>query len=233
MLPHPARSGRVRRVGPWERCSDRRRDIGDFPHVRGRQGHHSILGILLVGAEREAYGPFEVWEANVDLPFVKLSLGLSVLDESTAVFATSSSPDDVSAAAGVKAALDAAQGTDPGYLSDPGIAQLMEEVPPGFAMLVARNCDSLPLEGIEGCTGLAISATKEAEAGIIDGVIGFASEAMAQAALLAIQEQVASLGAPLDSPSAIEGSVDGSMVRFKVTLDINASILEKFGLGAQ
>ena len=122
------------------------------------------LGILLIGVEPEAYGPFEVWEANVDLPFVKLSLGLSVLDESTAVFATSSSPDDVSAGAGVKAALDAAQGTDPGFLSDPGIAQLLEEVPPGFAMLVARNCASLPLEDIEGCTGLAFSATNRVSA---------------------------------------------------------------------
>ena len=71
------------------------------------------------------------------------------------------------------------------------------------------------------------------EAGVIDGVISFSSEAMAEAALPAIQEQVAKLGAPLDSPWAVEGSVDGSMVRFRVTVDISASILEKFGLGAQ
>ena len=207
--------------------------LGVFRTSSDATGLITALGTLAAGVDLETYGSFEIMEINVDLPLLKLHLALTVFDETTAMFATASTPDVVGAGDMVKAALDAAQQTTPGFLSDPAVAALVSEVPQGFATLIAKDCTALgetPFEGIETCTGLVISATKEGETGFITGAVSFDSTEAAQAAMPAIREQLERVGGLSDSPAL--SSVDGNLVRFRVPVDLNASLLEEFGLGA-
>ena len=206
--------------------------LGIFRASSDAAGVLGSLGALASGAAPEAYGPFEITEVNINLPLLKLSLALSVLDERTAIFATATS-EDVSAGDVIKAALDAAQQTGPGFLSDSSVTALAAEIPQGFITLVSTDCSALGetlLEGIEACTGIAISATQEAEAAFLNGVVGFDSAGAAEAAMPAINEQLEMAGGLSDSP--VQSLAEGDRVRFRIPVDLSAGLLEQFGLGS-
>ena len=97
--------------------------LGIFRTSSDAAGVLGSLGVLTAGVALQAYGPFEITELNVDLPLLKLSLALSVLDETTATVATATG-EDISVGDVIKAVLDAAQQTWPGFISDPSVAAL-------------------------------------------------------------------------------------------------------------
>ena len=129
-------------------------DRGVLGILRGPLDIEAIVARLTTSAadvESENYGGYEIRRLDVETAFFTISLGISPLDDITAFFAISFSPDNPSADV-VKGALDTVGGQSPGYLSDPLARQLFEGVPRGFAMLIARDC-SLFVGEFEGCKG--------------------------------------------------------------------------------
>ena len=98
--------------------------------------------------------------------------------------------------------------------------------------MVSTDCSALgetPFQGIEACTGLAISATQEDDAAFLNGVVGFDSAGAAEAALPTIKEQLEMAAGLSDSP--VQSLAEGDLVRFRIPVDLTAGLLEQFGLG--
>ena len=184
--------------------------------------------------EPESYGQFELYKLDVDLSFLTLNLAISFVDDMTAVFSLSFSPESSSVDV-LKAALDVVNGSQPSFLSDPLVNQLVRNTPQGIATTVAKDCT--PLEepssqnAIVGCLGLAASSVLVGGDDVaISWTVEFSSPAAALAALPAIKEQVAKLGGGSSPSEAIEGSVDGKTVRVKALVDASGAIAGVLGL---
>ena len=175
----------------------------------------------------ETHGAFPIRNVEVDLPFLKLSLSISSLDQTTTFLAISSTSGGPSSDM-VKAALDTAGGTADGLLADPVVKDGFELLPTGFAMMASRGCG--PFGSLEGCAGSGISATKEGDKGAVTGAIVFSGPAVAQLALSAIQGQVAELVGTVDDAGGAEVTLEGDTVRFRVGVKLSADLLGKLGL---
>ena len=204
------------------------------------QGDAGLLGVLSgtlkvaklmnslqvpgIAIESESYGRFEIQALEVESPFLNLSFALSLVDDTTAVIAIGFSPESPSVDV-VKAALDVAEGTVPGYLSDPVARQLVESVPPGFIMVVTKDCGVL-FEVGAGCQNLAMSITKAGENALFSGVLGFESPAMAEAALPAVSSAIAE-GVDELPTGFVESatlSQEGALVRFASMVSIEEAL---------
>ena len=171
--------------------------------------------------ESEIYGGTEIWKAKVVFQYFALDVPISSLDDTTTVFAVSFSPE-TPALDVVRAALDAANGSRPSFLSDHTVRQLIEAVPLGFSMVIsARDCG--PPEGPEGCTGSAISQIKEGDAVISNAAFSFSTPAMARAALPALKEEV--LQDVRESLVLLEAKVQGNIALVRVRGDTSTAIL--------
>ena len=210
------------------------------------QGDRGVLGILRgpvdieaiiarltapgADVETEQYGVYEIRRLDVETAFFTISLAISPLDDTTALFAISFSPDSPSIDV-VKGALDTVGGQSPGYLSDPLARQLFEGIPRGFAMLIARDC-SLFVGEFEGCNGYAVSSTIEEEKGVITGVLGFTTPALAQLALPGIQAAVAEDAKDVSEVlGATKVTLEGNIVRLRTIVSINEALSAVLGLG--
>ena len=175
------------------------------------------------GVESETYGEFQVQTLEVKTRFLTLSLALSALDETTAVFAISLTTESTSADL-AKAALDTLEGSTAGFLSHPVAGQLVVAVPQGFALLVSLDC-ALFFEELAGCTGISISSQREGETGIIGGVLAFGTSELAQEAVLAIQEGLAA-----EDPEVTglfedtEITLEGNLVRLKSEVSLDEAL---------
>ena len=191
------------------------------------------LGVPRSETEPESYGQFELHKLDVDLPFLKLNLAVSFVDDTTAVFSLRLSSESSSVDV-LKAALDVLNGSRPSLLSDPLVNQLVRNTPQGIATTVAKDCT--PLVGIasqnviEGYLGLTASSVPvDGDDVAIIWAVGFSSRAAALAALPGIEEQVAKLGG--DSLSGgIEGSVDGQTVRVRALVEASDALAGVVGL---
>ena len=192
--------------------------------LRGSLDAESIINTLRAPESEvgsESYGAFEILKVKVAVPFFTLTVPITLLDSSTAIYAISLSSKRPSIEV-VKVTLDAVEGSEPGFLLDPAINQLFRAVPQGFAMTFARDCSIFG--EYEGCTGLAMSVMKDGSDGVIELVRGFTSPELAQAALPAIREQVLKTGAPATHPKAVEVILEGDVVRSRARLDINTAL---------
>ena len=199
------------------------RGAGALGVLRGSLDAESLINSLKAPnaeVESESYAGFEILKVVLTFPFFTLDIPVSFLNDTTAIFAVSFSPESPSIDA-VKAALDTVEGSKPGYLSDPPVKQLIGSVPQGFSMVVTRNCG--PPDGPEGCEGSAISQVKEGENVISHMVFGFSSPAMARAARPAIKEEILKdLREPLE---LLEVAQEGNLVRVRGRGDISTAIL--------
>ena len=169
--------------------------------------------------ESESYGAFEILKVEVEI-FLRFSLAISLLDDTTAVFGISFSPATPSVDL-VKAALDTVDGSTPGFLSDPAVEQLVDSIPQGFSMVISRKCGSPDV--VEGCTGSAISHIKRGAGVVSNEVFGFSTPEMAEAALPAIEEEVSN---DFKEPLALLGiTQEGNLIRVLGSGDISTAIL--------
>ena len=204
-------------------------DRGVLRILRGPLDIEAIVARLTTSAadvESENYGGYEIRRLDVETAFFTIS----PLDDITAFFVISFSPDNPSADV-VKGALDTVGGQSPGYLSDPLARQLFEGVPRGFAMLIARDC-SLFVGEFEGCKGYAVSATIEEERGVINGVLGFTTPALAELALSGIRAAVEEDSK--DVPEILEATkvtLEGDVVRLRTIASVNEALSAVLGLG--
>ena len=192
--------------------------------TQGKLDVPSLIGSLRptgAPAEPDVYGEYRIWKVGLDLQFVTLRLALSLLDESTGIFAISFSGEST-AIDGVKAALDTVDGKAPGLLSDQEISQLLGAVPPGFVVMVTKDCSAYGDH--EGCTGLVASAMRVGDDAVVSWVHRFSSPSLAQAALSAIRAQASTLGGASEPPKIIEGFAEGSLVRIKARIGIGEAL---------
>ena len=89
--------------------------------------------------EAEQYGQFQILKMDAQFPLLTIPLGVTLVDETTVVFAASFSPQ-VSSVDTLKAALDTLLGLEPPFLSDPVLGRLFESTPDGFGVMVSRDC---------------------------------------------------------------------------------------------
>ena len=175
--------------------------------------------------ESEVYGEFEILKVSVKFGIFALTLPISVLDDTTAIFAVSLSPTrpgvDV-----VKAGLDTAQGSAPGFVDDPALARLLRRVHPGFAVVVSRNCD-LPGD-FPGCTGFAMSAARDDEGAAIDIAIEFAVTAEAEDAAYSLRDGLSE--GPLTLMGERQIILDGRTVTIQSRAPLDEGLLAAFEL---
>jgi len=205
-------------------------DTGLLGLLRGPLDVRDLLNSLKpqgANIESESYGAFEILKLDVEFPLLTLKVAASLLDDTTAVFALGFSPESPSVDL-VKAALDTVGGSKPSFLSDPAARQLVESVPQGLITVVARNCDflgGLADQSIAGCTGLAMSAAKEGEDGVINGIMGFESPLVALVAAAIIKEEVAKQTEEIpEFLKTTEITQEGNLVRLKGTVDIREAL---------
>ena len=175
--------------------------------------------------ESEVYGEFEILKVSIKFGIFALTLPISALDDTTAIFAVSLSPQrpgvDV-----VKAGLDTAQGSAPGFVDDPALARLLRRVQPGFAVVVSRNCD-LPGD-FPGCTGFAMSAARDDEGAAIDLALEFAVTAEAEDAANSLREGLS------EGPLTLMGErriiQDGRTVTIQGRAPLDEGLLAAFDL---
>ena len=191
------------------------------------------LGVPGSETEPESYGQFELHKLDVDLPFLKLNLAVSFVDDTTAVFSLRLSSESSSVDV-LKAALDVVNGSRPSLISDPLVNLLVRNTPQGIAKTVAKDCT--PLVGtasqnvIEGCLGLTASSVPvDGDDVAIIWAVGFSSRATALTALPGIEEQVAKLGGG-SLAGEIEGSVDGQTVRVRALVEASGALAGVVGL---
>ena len=184
--------------------------------------------------ESENYGQFQLYDLDVDLTFLTISMAVSFVDDTTTLFLVSFSPDSSSVDA-LKAALDVVNGSQPSFLSDPLVNRMVQDTPQGIATMVARDCAPLGEQAsqnvMEGCLGLTASSVLESGDNVaLSWSVEFSSSEAARAALPIIREQVARLGGGSSQSDVIEGSVDGKRVRVKALMDASGAIAGVLGL---
>ena len=167
--------------------------------------------------ESESYGTFEILKVRIALPFLTLKVPVSFLDETTAIFAISLSPEHPSDAE-LKAVLDHVGESKAGFLADPAKKELFERVPVGFAMVIDTSCKALG--PYEGCEESAASAVHEADHGVVHWAFRFSTSEAAQAALPTIRQRIGELERPLTAERVIKGSQRGNIVEIMATVDI-------------
>ena len=150
------------------------------------------------------------------MPFITLTVALSFVDDNTAIFGFTLSPQRSSMDI-VKGALDVMEGSEPGFLTNVSIGEALAIVPPGFAMGVTSDCSFFGQ--YEGCIGMAMSAVKDGEDGIVHVVLEFASPEQAEAAQMNIREGVA-------TPDLIKGAqiIQDSLEETTVTIVIRVNL---------
>ena len=178
--------------------------------------------------EPEDYGGFEIQTVQVVVPFLSLIIPISLRDDTTAIFAISLNPENPGINS-VKAALDTVEGSNPGLLSDPAVNQLVEAIPWGFATFAANDCGRVGR--LEGCTGLAISAVKAGEDGVIHWAFGFSDPELARGAFQTIAARVEGLAGPSVSFKDIESSLEANIIRLRATVDISDVLEAVLGRG--
>ena len=204
--------------------------VGVMGVLRGPLEPSELIGAL--GApdsevEAEDYGRFQILKMDAQFHLLRIPIGVTLVDETTAVFAASF-PPQFSSVDTLKVVLDTLLGLEPPLLSDPVLGRLFVSTPRGFGVTVSRDCALFAR--LEACEGLALSSAAEGEYGVTSWTFEFSSSEMARAALPLIRERVERLGGPSSSPAAVEGSVEGNVVRVRAVVDIGAALEAAFGL---
>ena len=171
--------------------------------------------------EAESYGTFEIAKLKVVSPFITVNIALSTLDETTAVFAISLSAGAPSEEV-IKTALDVFEGSKANFLEDPFVQRLFAGVPAGIGMTIGKDCGFF--DDFEECTGVALSATREGEHGVLTGTLDFSSNDAAQAALPAIQAMVEKF-----EPVSFSAEVVGNKVRINAVVNVSSALRVAFG----
>ena len=142
------------------------------------------FGLQLGGDGPTSYEGHDVWDINV----LGTVLAMAEADETAGIAASGQglSPDDVRAL--VEASLDGFDGRSATLLDAPGLAELLANVPSGFAASAISQCETLPLfvgiPGLPGCTGVVVTASiLPSELVVFHALIGFSSEDGAAAAI--------------------------------------------------
>ena len=184
--------------------------------------------------EPESYGRFQLYDFDVDLTFLTVDMAVSFVDDTTALFLVSFSPDSSSVDA-LKAALDVVSGSQPSILSDSLVNRMVHDTPQGIATMVARDCGPLGEPSsqnmMDECLGLTANSTlASGDDVILSWSVEFSSSEAARAALPAIRDQVARLGGGSSPSEVIEASVEGERVRVKALMDASGAIAGVLGL---
>ena len=170
--------------------------------------------------ESEIYGAFEILRIGVQVPFLTLTVALSFVDDNTAIFGFTLSPQRSSIDI-VKGALDTMEGSEPGFLTSSAIGDAITAVPPGFAMGVTNDCSFFGQ--YDGCIGMVLSAEKEAEDGIVHAVLEFESPEQAEAALMNIREGVANPDF-VKSAEIIQSSLEETTVTIVIRVNLDEAL---------
>ena len=204
-------------------------DPGLLAAVRSASGVQSLVDGVLpqnLNVESETHGPFEITSLEISLPILSLKIAGSLISDRVALITVSTSATGA-VVDQIKVALDTAQGEGSGIISGPLMQQLIEVVPAGFTVLVARDC-TVAFDDYEGCGGFVMSTTREADHGIIDAALGFETPQLLQAALPRIEAEM-DTGLEPGSLGATEVSVQGNLLLLRTRVDISEAILTAFG----
>ena len=184
--------------------------------------------------ESESYGQFQLYDFDVDLTFLTVNMAVSFVDDTTALFLVSFSPDSSSSDV-LKAALDVVNGSQPSILSDSLVNRMVRDTPQGISTMVSRDCgplgESASQSMMDECLALTANSTlTSGDEVILSWSVEFSSSEAARAALPAIRGQVARLGGGSSPSEVIEGSVEGKRVRVKAQMDASGAIAGVLGL---
>ena len=171
--------------------------------------------------ETESYGAFEITKLKVVSPFITINGALSTLDETTAIFAVSLSAGSPSEEV-IKTVLDVIEVSTANFLEDPFVQRLFAGVPAGVGMTVGRDCELFG--AFDECTGVALSATRDGEDGVITGILEFASAEAAKAALPAIREMIEKF-----DPEDLIAEVEGNRVRLSAVVNVKSALRVALG----
>ncbi len=152
--------------------------IGDLLQLAGG------FGLDLASGDPTPYEGHDVW----DIDALGTVLSIASADETIGVAASGSDVTTQEARALAESALDAFDGRSTRMLEAPGLAELLEEVPSGFAAGVLSLCELAPLfrgvEGFSGCIGAVVSADiLPGDLAVFHALIGFTSPELTEAAL--------------------------------------------------
>ena len=185
------------------------------------QGLISPLSSLGANVDTETYKGLEISAVGIQSPFFNVSFAVSTIDDSTSVFGISFEAGEAGPDL-VRATVDVVSGDVDGALSGPILARLADNIRLGLAVLLSTDCTSLGV--VEGCSGVAISATKEGDDGVIHGLFVFPSPEVAQIALPLVEAELSNLGSE-DSPvKSVEAVLDGDTVLARVVVDVATAL---------
>lgn len=163
-------------------------DIGELLELAG--GFGMGLGV----SDPTSYEGHDVWVIDA----LGSVLAMASADEATGVATSGSGITKEGAAALAEASLDAFDGRSARMLDSPGLSELLEGSPSGFAAAVLSQCGQAPLfrgiEGLSGCGGVVVSAdVLPGDLAVFHSLIGFDGPELADAAMakasLALEDQ--------------------------------------------
>ena len=126
--------------------------IGDILRLAGG------FGLQLGGDGPTTYEGHDVWRINAR----GTALAMATANESTGVAASGQGLSAEEVRAVVEGSIDAFDGWSSALLDTAGLADLLGDVPSGFAGVVLSECETLPLftgmQGLPGCTAVVVTA---------------------------------------------------------------------------
>lgn len=162
--------------------------IGDILRLAGG------FGLQLGGDGPTTYEGHDVWRINAR----GTALAMATANESTGVAASGQGLSAEEVRAVVEGSIDAFDGWSSALLDTAGLADLLGDVPSGFAGVVLSECETLPLftgmQGLPGCTAVVVTADiLSGDLVVFHTLIGFTGQdeaaSVMQRAIEALEDQ--------------------------------------------
>ena len=188
------------------------------------------FGVTSTASEPQSYREHRV--SSIDLFGVTLAIGSA--DKSTTVM-TSGAPGGATPALDhLKAALDGFDGLIPRLLDDANVSRLVNNLAPGIAAAIFRDCADLgalgKVAGPGGCTGAAVSAeVLDEELVALNLVVAFQTESQAAAAFQALNQGDFRLGELEPKKSAARQ--EATLLRLRLIVELKDIAVGFDGLG--
>lgn len=201
--------------------------IGDILKLAGG------FGFDLGGDGPTPYEGHDVWDINA----LGTTLSIASADETTGAAGAGQGISVDEARRLVESSLDSFDGRAAGILDTPGLIDLLEGIPSGFASGVVSECESVPLfveiQELSGCAGVAVSAdVMPGELAVFHALIGFTGPELAESAMERAAEALERQDLSHDFED-LGVRLEGQNVRVRVIVDLSefADVFELFTSG--
>ncbi len=191
--------------------------IGDILRLAGG------FGLQLGGDGPTTYEGHDVWRINA----LGTVLAMATADESTGVAASGQGLSAEEVRAVVEGSIDAFDGWSSALLDTAGLADLLGDVPSGFAGVVLSECETLPLftdmQGLPGCTGVVVTADiLSGDLVVFHSLIGFTGQDEAASVMQRAIEALEDLSSSHDFEDLGVRQEDGNL-RVRVIVNVSKS----------